>query len=174
MNECSVSFSVFSSRSLLPLSCQAPPRSIRPARSGLLVPIPPGAARTSSRASSRPGSAMRSGNRWWWRNRVGGNGNLRRRELVAKIAIGRLHAAPRHGQSDGDQPALYAKMPFDPQTDLARWRAWCRNGFFHGGQSVGAGADISGVHRIRAPAPTRRCSTPRAGTAASITSPWSA
>src|SRR3979490_1426429 len=105
-------------------SAQYPARPIR-----LLVPIPPGGGPDIVARLIAPKLTDALGQRVVVENRVGGNGNLAG-ELVAK------------SQSDGYtlllgmdslmviNPHLYAKMPFDPQRDLAPVASLVSNGFF--------------------------------------------
>src|SRR5258706_3956662 len=110
------------------LSCSAaaqyPSRPIR-----LLVPIPPGGGPDIVARLIAPRLTDALGQPVVVENRVGGNGNLAG-ELVAKSPADGYTLLLGMDSLMVINPHLYAKMPFDPQKDLAPVASLVSNGFF--------------------------------------------
>jgi tripartite-type tricarboxylate transporter receptor subunit TctC len=105
-------------------AAQYPSRPIR-----LLVPIPPGGGPDIVARLIAPKVGDALGQPVVVENRVGGNGNLAG-ELVAKSAADGYTLLLGMDSLMVINPHLYAKMPFDPQTDLAPVASLVSNGFF--------------------------------------------
>src|SRR5260221_9277249 len=105
-------------------AAQYPARPIR-----LLVPIPPGGGPDIVARLIAPKLGDALGQPVVVENRVGGNGNLAG-ELVAKSAADGYTLLLGMDSLMVINPHLYAKMPFDPQRDLAPVSSLVSNGFF--------------------------------------------
>src|SRR5881296_369355 len=103
---------------------QYPSRPIR-----LLVPIPPGGGPDIVARLIAPKLGDALGQPVVVENRVGGNGNLAG-ELVAKSAADGYTLLLGMDSLMVINPHLYAKMPFDPQRDLAPVASLVSHGFF--------------------------------------------
>jgi tripartite-type tricarboxylate transporter receptor subunit TctC len=105
-------------------AAQYPSRPIR-----LLVPIPPGGGPDIVARLIAPKLGDALGQPVVVENRVGGNGNLAG-DLVAKSAADGYTLLLGMDSLMVINPHLYAKMPFDPQRDLAPVASLVSNGFF--------------------------------------------
>jgi len=105
-------------------AAQYPSRPIR-----LLVPIPPGGGPDIVARLIAPKLGDALGQPVVVENRVGGNGNLAG-ELVARSPSDGYTLLLGMDSLMVINPHLYAKMPFDPQTDLAPVASLVSNGFF--------------------------------------------
>jgi len=105
-------------------AAQYPSRPIR-----LLVPIPPGGGPDIVARLIAPKLGDALGQPVVVENRVGGNGNLAG-ELVAKSPSDGYTLLLGMDSLMVINPHLYAKMPFDPQKDLAPVASLVSNGFF--------------------------------------------
>jgi tripartite-type tricarboxylate transporter receptor subunit TctC len=105
-------------------AAQYPSRPIR-----LLVPIPPGGGPDIVARLIAPKLGDALGQPVVVENRVGGNGNLAG-DLVAKATADGYTLLLGMDSLMVINPHLYAKMPFDPQKDLAPVASLVSNGFF--------------------------------------------
>ena len=117
----------------------------------IIVPYTPGGARTSwpARSSEKLAAALRQ---TVIVENKGGRQRQHRHRGVAKSPARRLHAPDGRRRRAGDQPSVYAKLPFDSDKDLrgvsmlAVLAAPARRA------SVGAGEQPEGVRRAVAEA----------------------
>src|SRR6266571_6390454 len=105
-------------------AAQYPSRPIR-----LLVPFPPGGGPDLVGRILAPKLSDALGQPVVVENRVGGNGNVAG-ELVARSPADGYTLLLGMDSLMVINPHLYAKMPFDPQRDLAPVASLVSNGFF--------------------------------------------